>query len=533
MAGGNLSPRQKMINLMYLVFIAMLALNMSKEVLSAFGLLNEKLTNFNEKATERNLAAFNDLKLKSTEQPEKYEALFRDVEEIKETSMKFNSYLDSLKGQMVSKIPQEDLQDYEVMDKSDYLDQAFFQGDRYSAEGQKFVNYINNFRESSIETITEIPDSLMKPAQKSALKSSIETRFTTGDENGKAENRDGKKIDWLNYHYEGFPLVASLTKVTLLQSDIKTTQDEILKAMLQGQMASDLSMTNYTTLLEQPKSAYYQGETFDGAIVLGRKDGSTKPNEVNLKLDGRDLKEGDDFVIENGRVKLKVSAGSAGDHTLEGNLIFKQDGEPIEVPVSQKFATITKPNAAVISADKMNVVYRGVSNPITISIPGIPDNKVSASAAGLKKVSGSKYAMNPGTGRTVVIKASGTLPDGQGVSSTSEFRIKDIPRPSGTVRGEYGEIKMPRNNLEISTVGAMLEDFDFDLNLAISGFKFKVPGQPTVEVRGNKLDSRAKSALKRAGRGEAVQIFDIEAYITNNRSYKLKKVSPVVVELTN
>ena len=235
MAGGNLSPRQKMINLMYLVFIAMLALNMSKEVLSAFGLLNEKLTNFNEKATERNLAAFNDLKLKSTEQPEKYEALFRDVEEIKETSMKFNSYLDSLKGQMVSKIPQEDLQDYEVMDKSDYLDQAFFQGDRYSAEGQKFVNYINNFRESSIETITEIPDSLMKPAQKSALKSSIETRFTTGDENGKAENRDGKKIDWLNYHYEGFPLVASLTKVTLLQSDIKTTQDEILKAMLQGQ----------------------------------------------------------------------------------------------------------------------------------------------------------------------------------------------------------------------------------------------------------------------------------------------------------
>jgi gliding motility-associated protein GldM len=181
----------------------------------------------------------------------------------------------------------------------------------------------------------------------------------------------------------------------------------------------------------------------------------------------------------------------------------------------------------------MNVVYRGVSNPITISIPGIPDNRVSASAPGLKKVSGSKYAMNPGTGRTVTISASGTLPDGQTVSSSSEFRIKDIPRPSGTVRGEYGEIKMPRTNLEIATVGAMLEDFDFDLNLAISGFKFKVPGQPTVQVRGNKLNDRAKSALRRAGRGESVQIFDIEAYITNNRSYKLKRVSPVVVELTN
>ena len=92
---------------------------------------------------------------------------------------------------------------------------------------------------------------------------------------------------------------------------------------------------------------------------------------------------------------------------------------------------------------------------------------------------------------------------------------------------------MPKNNLEIATVSAMLEDFDFDLNLAVSQFKFKVPGQPTVVVNGNKLDNRAKSALKRAGRGESVQIFDIQAYITNNKSYKLKKVSPVVVELTN
>jgi hypothetical protein len=92
---------------------------------------------------------------------------------------------------------------------------------------------------------------------------------------------------------------------------------------------------------------------------------------------------------------------------------------------------------------------------------------------------------------------------------------------------------MPKNNLEISTVGAILDDFDFDLNLAISGFKFKVPGEPTVQVNGNKLDSRAKSTLQRAKRGDAVQIFDIEAYITNNRTYKLKKVSPVMVELTN
>ncbi|WP_224485596.1 type IX secretion system protein PorM/GldM [Robertkochia aurantiaca] len=532
MASGSLSPRQKMINLMYLVFIAMLALNMSKEVLSAFGLLNEKLETSNRKATDNNQAAFASLEQKANDQPEKYQTLFNDYKKIQSASGEFYGYIENLKSEMLSEIDEEDRDDYEVMDKSDYLDQTFFQGDQYSPEGKKFVNFINEYRNQTITTIQSIPDSLLSASQKASLTTTIEGRFDTGGEDGKTENRDGRPVDWLNYHYEGFPLVASLTKMTQLQSDIKTTEEDILSAMVQGQMASDVSYTNYTTLLEQPKSAYYSGEKFDGAIVLGRKDATTRPAEVELTLDGRELEEEKDFVIEDGRVKLLVSAGRPGDHTLEGKLIFKEEGEAIEVPVSQTFATISKPNGAVISADKMNVVYRGVSNPLTISIPGIPDNKVSASAPGLKRVSGSKFSMFPGTGRSVKISASGTLPDGQRVGSTTEFRIKDIPRPSGTVRGEFGEVKMPRANLEISTVGAMLEDFDFDLNLAISGFKFKVPGQPTVEVRGNKLDDRAKQALKRANRGDAVQIFDIEAYITNNRSYKLKKVSPVVVELT-
>jgi len=252
-----------------------------------------------------------------------------------------------------------------------------------------------------------------------------------------------------------------------------------------------------------------------------------------LTLDGRKLSEGKDYALEAGGIKMLISAGSPGDHEVAGTMFFMQDGEEIPVEVKNSFATISKPNAALIAADKMNVVYRGVANPMSISIPGIPDNKVTASAPGLTKRSASKYVMNPGKGRTVRIVASGILPDGQRISTPAEFRIKDIPRPSGSIRGESGSAKMPRKNLEIATVGALLEDFDFDLNLKVSGFKFKVPGQPTVSVNGNKLDSRAKSALKRARRGDAVQIFDVNAYITNNKSYKLKKVSPVVIEITN
>ena len=512
-----------MINLMYLIFIAMLALNMSKEVLAAFGLMNEKLETSNTNMDANNSSFMASLETKKDENEEEYGELYEDAQQIKQLSDNYYSYLEGLKKEMTADL--EDPKDYVVMDKSDYLDQKFFQGDNLGPEGKKFMEQIETYREGVINAL---------PAEGfESLKSAVKTRFATGGEDGKVEKRDGTRQDWINYHFEGFPLVASLTKMTQLQADIKTTEQEVLKTLLEGELTEAVSLTNFASSLAAPKTAYYAGEKYDGKIIVSKTDKTSTPVKAELTLDGRPLTEGKDYELEAGGIKMLISAGTPGDHTIKGTMIFKQDGEEVPVEVNNTFATISMPNAAVISADKMNVVYRGVANPMTISIPGIPDNKVNASAPGLTRRSGSQYIMNPGTGRSVTITASGTLPDGKGISTKSEFRIKDIPRPSGTVRGESGSIKMPRNNLEIATVSAMLEDFDFDLNLAVSEFKFKVPGQPTVVVKGNKLDSRAKSVLRRADRGESVQIFDIQAYITNNKSYKLKKVSPVVVELTN
>ena len=504
---------------MYLVFICMLALNMSKEVLAAFGLMNVKMEAANAKTSEDNLAFLGSLETKAEENAAKYAKDYEKAQKVQKMSQEYYDYLEGLKKEMTAGI--EDPTDYQVMDKSDYLDQKFFQGDNLSKDGKDFLNRIETY---SKEVSALVPE---------RLQATVKSRFNTGDANGKVEKRDGTKQDWINYHYEGFPLIASLTKLTALQSDIKATEEDALKAMLEGNLSNQVSLKNFATSLSASKSAFYAGEKYDGKIIVSKTDNSSTPVRAELTLDGRKLAEGKDYRLEAGGIQLLIGAGAAGDHKVEGQMFFMQDGEEIPVKVGSAFATITKPNAAVIAADKMNVVYRGVSNPMTISIPGVPDNKVSASAPGLSKRSGSKYVMNPGKGRTVKITASGVLPDGQRISTPAEFRIKDIPRPSGAVRGEAGSIKMPRRNLEVSTVSAMLEDFDFDLNLSVSGFKFKVPGQPTTVVRGNKLNAAAKSALKRAKRGESVQIFDIQAYISNNKTYKLKKVSPVVVELTN
>lgn len=518
MAGGKATPRQKMINLMYLIFIAMLALNMSKEVLAAFGIMNEKLETSNAMTTASNEAFLGSLETKASEDAAKYDKLYKDAQRIKAMSQEYYDYLESLKTGMTEGL--ENPKDYARMDNSDYLDQKFFQGDNLSDGGQEFMKRITEYRDNVAAIV---------PA---SLKSSVIDRFSTGNEEGKVKAKDGMQ-DWINYHYEGYPLVASLAKLTALQADVKVTEEAALKSMLEGELTSQVSLKNFATSLDATKSAYYTGEKYDGKIIISKTDNSSTPVKAELTLDGRKLSEGSDYKLEAGGVKMLIGAGAAGDHEVKGTIYFMQDGEEIPVAVNNSFATISKPNAALIAADKMNVVYRGVANPMSISIPGIPNNKVRASAPGLSAVSGSKYVMNPGQGRTVTITASGTLPDGQAISSKSEFRIKDIPRPEGSISKQTGSLKLPKRNVEIGTVGAGLEDFDFDLNLAVSGFKFKVPGQPTVSVNGNKLDGKAKAALQRASRGDIVQIFDIEAYITNNKSYKLKKVSPVVVEITN
>ena len=101
------------------------------------------------------------------------------------------------------------------------------------------------------------------------------------------------------------------------------------------------------------------------------------------------------------------------------------------------------------------------------------------------------------------------------------------------MRGQSGDIKIPKNNLSIATIGAILDDFDFDIKLRTVSFKFKVPGQATISVNGNKLDNKAKTALRRAKVGSNVQIFDIKVQNPSNPSYRFKKVSPVICELVN
>ncbi|GFR88003.1 gliding motility protein GldM, partial [Elysia marginata] len=297
------------------------------------------------------------------------------------------------------------------------------------------------------------------------------------DVDTKIKDREGVAVPYLDYYFVGLPMIAQMTKLTQIQSDILNMVSEVFADLLSVRLSEIASFSNYTTLLELDRSVIFSGEVFKGSVVLGRKDDSTKPNEVKLKVGGRPLGK-DEYEITEGKVKLNVRTKSTGDYKITGSLIFLEEGKTIEVPVNSSFSVIERPNTAVISAEKMNVVYRGVDNPISITIPGVPNNKVVATAPGLVRENG-KYILRPGNGREVVIKSSGNI-DGHIITSQKVFRIKDIPRPLGTISGQSDIVRFPKNNIKISTIGAKLEDFDFEMKLLVTSFKLSVPGLPSV-----------------------------------------------------
>lgn len=220
--------------------------------------------------------------------------------------------------------------------------------------------------------------------------------------------------------------------------------------------------------------------------------------------------------------------------TIKGTIFFTENGEEVPVNFESKYSVIAEPSSAVVSADKMNVVYRGLRNPISVSLPGVGSGSLNVSATGGRLTKkGNGYEIVPGAANTTKINVSATLSSGKKVTSSKTFRVKNIPAAQGSVRNQYGTVRMPKSSLANAPISAGLPDFLFDLKLQVTSFKIKVPGQLTIIVNGSKLNASAKQKLSKARRGDIINIYDIKAKVTNYPSAKIGKVLPVNIELTN
>ena len=496
MAGGKLTPRQKMINLMYLVFIAMLALNMSKEVLTAFGNFNDKFSESNRLTDEANGNLLSALNTKAADEPAKYAEPAKKAKEVAKLSKDFVTFLETVKAEVTEGIePDENGKlPFEAMDKST-IDEKWFAGDGYSPRGKEIVAGIDKY-------VSDIKKVLGSDVKYIPFIKEIEKKFSTAD----ITNREGIKVKFLDYKTKGFPAVSTLTFITAMQNDVKNTEAGAYNLFLGNALKTAASMKNFQAIVVLEKNAYFQGETVKGKVVLGRYDANTVPTSFNGP--GK---------IENGQAVISTTAGSIGEQKISGKFGFLEDGKEIPLSFEGTYVVVPRPNQAIISADKMNVVYRGVPNPISISVPGIASNKVNASAPGMSKVGDGKFMLKAGSGSEVKINVTATMPDGKTMSSAQVFRIKGLPAPTGKVGGS-------------ETVSAVMEDVDFPVNVNVTQFNIKVPGQPTIVVSGNKMDSRARAAIAKASRGDIVIISEIKASFVGI-DQQAKRVSACTYEI--
>ena len=549
MAAGKLDSRQKMINMMYLVFIAMLALNISKEVLATLGLINDDIA-----ASTRDMMLDSDEKytlFSNNSTNEYYRLVAEFTPQIQRVADDYYAYVDGFKKYLMAtsengyKIARENKKtgvvdsiiDYQTMDKSQYLDEMLFVGDEYSEQGQEYVNRFSNYIPKLQEVLDEfIAADLAKdpPTDESpygqyidfdfSLLKDLEKRFAYEE---MVLNREGKYLPYLNYHFEGFPLIASLSKLTKLQSDIRFVENKILENMLTtiNEHEGGISANTYQTLLESSKSSFYTGELIYASVVMGKKDANFVPSRVDLLLNGSPIVEGRDFDIAGGGIKLKKRFSRPGSYKLTGKLFFERNKIEQSVDVAQVISVIDKPNDAVISADQMKVVYRGLPNDLSISIPGIPNNKLKVRATnGNVRRKGSKFEAIPDgdkVGERMRIFVSGEINGATINAPGQDFRIKPLPPALGSIDlgerlGKFDSGDIQREYVPAGTIAAKFpDDFDYNLNVTVTRFNIKVGSRAAIPISSNRIkDSRViRSYLENASRGDIIFVYNIEAQV--------------------
>ena len=534
-----------MINMMYLVFIAMLALQISKEVLATLGIVSEDM----EKSTAQLSKVIDSsyANIFGNSNQDYYKIPSEELPKLKEISNDYFDFLQNLKDSLLKTDKKEykidveyiddngnkeikERTDYQVMDKSNYLDEIFFvnKKDGVTAKGQEFIDYFKGFSSKVESVLDSISNRDARTVQsnynfKNAL-ASLNQRFEY-PEDDQVVNRDGIKEDWIYYNYEKFPLVASLTKITKIQSDIRTVEYEILNSLIQKTQKRKLSFDNADTLLES-EPVYYTNSVVDAAIVVGRTDSSFRPDKVELKIDGVSLIEDNDYEIIKGKIVLKKRFSRTGQKNIKGFLIFESDGKIDSLGVDQNFYVVNKPNKALVSLVNMQVLYTGLRNEMDIAFPGI-DDLSSIRARGVNGEiwrDGERYFARPNTDvESMDVVISGRA-KGKTITSVLKYEVKEEPSGEASVMERKGgvEFNYTNENNVISKEaliygivrGEKSEAMLYDYSIDIKAFKITVVGVgSTRTIQGNRVSSndRAVKDIESARSGTAVTITPLDA----------------------
>lgn len=512
MAGGKLTPRQKMINLMYLIFIAMMAMNVDREVLRSFEGVNNALITSTQLNNENNINFYNVIESKKGDGSD-YARIAIKAKEVKNKSDKVYQTIETLKQSLIGetkyKFEEGEESDYNSLQNADVVNKVFFSNEKITIEAKNMLKDIESFR-----------DFMINDTKDSKTVERVKKLFDTSDK--VVEKGQGKK-SWMQNMFYDQPMIAALTNLSRLQSNIRTEEGNKIRDLLTDKMLKEVQVKKFMPIVNTPKYVK-AGEAFTVNVAFGAYDNT---------LAGAVVLNGQNVPLIDGKASLKMGASGSGIQHLKGSITYVLDGQNITVPFDETYEVVAEtlknlPTGGVVMADKMNIVYRGVSNPISASVTGVDAStiRLSASSGSLtKKDKGWSY--KPSTGKEVVFTVSGVTSMGKTVSSSFPYRIKNIPKPEGQIRGQ-NMVTMPASSIVNQKVTAAIPDFEFPVTFTVNSFKVKVPGLPTKVVSGSSLKA-AGDIFSRLRSGDQVAVFDIN--VTANGIDTKSNVSPIVINV--
>ncbi len=509
-----ISPRQRMINLMYVVLMAMLAMNVSTEVLEGFSIVEEGLVRSTDNATKENQGIYSDFETQMKSNPQKTKAWYDKAQEVKQKSDELYRFADELKTAIVKEADGEDGDVYNIVNKEDLEAASQVMLSPYTGKGSKLQKMIEDYR--------TLMGGLLEDER---LKNIIDSNLST-EVSAKAKAL-GK--NWQEYMFEQMPVAAAVTLLSKLQNDVRYAEGEVLHTLISQVDVKDIRVNKLNAFVIPNAQTIVRGDKFSAQIVMAAVDTTQVPE---VYIGGRQVE------LRNNTYDFIV--GKTGDFTLSGYMTMKDgSGEVIRRDFSQKY-TVVDPSATV-SADLMNVLYAGYNNPMSVSIPGVPLNKVQATMSGgtLQPVGPGKYIARPSAvGKDVTITVSSTQTGKPQQMGQFTFHVRKLPDPTayilvGDTRFRGGGLAKG-SLLGASGIRAAIDDGLLDIEFKVLGFEavfFDNMGNAVPVVsNGAAFSERQKDTFRKLSRSKRFYISRISAVGPDGITRQLPASMEVIVK---
>ena len=540
------TPRQKMIAMMYLVYTALLALNVSVEILNGFVTVGDAMNESNKNIDTQIVEAYNmfdqAMILDSTKAVKYYEAaqairaysdsvknlidegrygflcyiqksadVVRHNADQTTTKRKIplvdgsgNFLLDSAKVAL-------DLGGLDIIDKKDNTDMGthFF----YNEGTGKAIDIKNAIIEYKEKVAAVFRDT-------SLTHDTVDVNFGMNVEGEFWSSHAGRLVSWEEYNFDGAIAVADIVCLSRMKSELMNAEYDAIKKLF-GMIGKEDFKFDQIAAICRPTSSYViQGGKYEMKVNVGAYDSK---REFRAVINGAEYKSGPD-----GSITYTAGAGAPGERKVHGVVYMMKDGVEEEYPFDESYFVAAP--VAVTELVKMNVVYAGIDNPASIGVPGVASKDITptittGNATIVKDAGDGNYIIRPTKIGKMSLKVMAKI-DGQTKDmGTKEIRIKRIPKPSLRIGSFKSGDQVSKAEITANPVlRASMEDFDFQIPaLKINSFVFNVQGSGALDLNGsgNRLTPEMISRINNAKRGQKIYITDVTVKTPDGATHSL------------